>query len=138
MALRSIRIRVQRLIHRSPILQVGLVLAFWFAGQKAVDLTGLPVPGGVIGMLVVLVLLASRRISVFSMRRGAQWFMADMVLFFVPACLALLDHRELIGLLGLKILVVVLGGTVAVMGVTGLIVDLCYRWRSHHAAAAAE
>jgi NADPH:quinone reductase-like Zn-dependent oxidoreductase len=41
--------------------------------------------------------------------------------------LAVLDHRELFGLLGLKILAVILGGTIAVMAVTGLIVDLCWR-----------
>jgi holin-like protein len=51
------------------------------------------------------------------------------VLFFVPAALAVLDHRELLGLVGLKVLAVIVGSTLAVMGVTGLIVDLCYRRR---------
>ncbi len=44
-----------------------------------------------------------------------------------------LDHREFLGLLGLKILIVILVGTATVMGVTALTVDLCYRWRSRHA-----
>ena len=51
-----------------------------------------------------------------------------MLLFFVPAVLALLDHRELIGTLGLKIFAVILVSTTAVMCVTALTVDLCYRW----------
>jgi len=50
-----------------------------------------------------------------------------MLLFFVPAVLAVLDHREFLGLLGLKLLAVVLGGTLLVMGGTGLTVDLCCR-----------
>ena len=39
------------------------------------------------------------------MRRGTEWFINDMVLLFVPAVLAVLDHRELFGLVGLKVLV---------------------------------
>ena len=57
-----------------------------------------------------------------------------MMLFFVPAVVALLDHGELIGLLGLKILAVIVGGTFTVMLVTGFIVDLCTRWGARDAA----
>ena len=127
MSTQPISTRVQRFVHRNEGLQLGLVLVFWLAGQRLVELTGLPVPGGVIGMLAVLVLLATRRLSVLSIRRGAEWFISDMVLFFVPAVLVLLDHRELLGLVGLKVMGVIVGSTLAVTGVTGLTVDLCYK-----------
>jgi holin-like protein len=108
------------------------VFAFWLVGEAVVRLSGIPIPGGVVGMLIVLALPSSRRMSIFSMRRGAEWLLAEMLLFFVPAVLAILDHRELFGLLGLKTTIVILVGTVAVMGVTALTVDVCYRWRSGH------
>jgi holin-like protein len=108
------------------------VFAFWLVGEAVVRLSGIPIPGGVVGMLIVLALPSSRRMSIFSMRRGAEWLLAEMLLFFVPAVSAILDHRELFGLLGLKITIVILVGTVAVMGVTALTVDVCYRWRSGH------
>ena len=127
MSKQSIPTRLQRLVHRNDPLQLALVLAFWLAGQAMVVVMRLPVPGGVIGMLVVLLLLATRRLSVLSIRRGAEWLITDMVLFFVPAVLAVLDHRELLGIVGLKVFAVILGSTLAVMGVTGLTVDLCYR-----------
>jgi holin-like protein len=122
-------IRLKRFLHRNEPLQLGLLLAFWLAGQGVVKLADLPVPGGVVGMLVVLLLFATGRLSVISIRRGAEWFIGDMVLFFIPAVLAVLDHRELLGLVGLKVLAVIVGSTLAVMGVTGLTVDLCYRRR---------
>ncbi|MFK4724652.1 holin-like protein [Bradyrhizobium niftali] len=125
----SINARLQRFAHRNKPLQLALVLSFWFAGQLMVRLTSAPIPGGVAGMLLVLLLFATRRLSILSIRRGAEWLISDMVLFFVPAVLAVLDHRELLGLVGLKVLVVILGSTLAVMGVTGLAVDLCYRKR---------
>jgi holin-like protein len=66
------------------------------------------------------------------MKRGADWLLAEMLLFFVPAVLALLDHREFLGLLGLKILAIIVLSTTMVMGVTALTVDLCYRWSDGH------
>jgi holin-like protein len=129
MSSQSISTRLKRLVHRNGPLQVGLVLTFWFAGQSIVRLTGLPVPGGVVGMLAVLLLFATRWLSVLSIRRGAEWLIGDMVLFFVPAVLAVLDHRELLGIVGLKVLGVILCSTTAVLGVTGLTVDLCFRRR---------
>jgi holin-like protein len=129
MSSQSISTRLRRFVHRNEPLQIGLVLALWLAGQSVVKLTGLPLPGGVVGMIAVLLLFATRRISILSVRRGAEWFINDMVLFFVPAVLAVLDHRELLGIVGLKVMGVILGSTLAVMSVTGLTVDLCYRRR---------
>ena len=130
---RPLGIRLRRALHGSRLVQIGLIVAFWLAGEALVRLTGLPVPGGIVGMAAALLLLASHRISLFSLRRGAEWFLAEMLLFFVPAVLAVTDHREFLGLLGLKILLVIFAGTVAVMGVTALTVDLSYRWRLRHA-----
>jgi holin-like protein len=135
MPFRPITLQLRRTLHRSRLLQVAMLFAFWLGGEGLARLTGLPVPGGIVGMLAVLALLATGRLSVFSMRRGADWFIADMLLFFVPAVLGLLDHREFLSLLGLKLLVVILTGTVAVMAVTALTVDLCCRWTSTHGLA---
>ncbi|WP_188612098.1 CidA/LrgA family protein [Chelatococcus reniformis] len=133
MPARPLTARLRRRMRRSRLGQISLIMSFWLAGEALVRLLGLPLPGGVVGMAIVLALLASRRLTPISVRRGAEWFLADMLLFFVPAVLAIIDHRELLGLLGLKILIVILAGTAAVMGVTALTVDLCYRWRLRHA-----
>ncbi|MEG6507832.1 CidA/LrgA family protein [Methyloligella sp. 2.7D] len=118
-----------RLIHRSAILQIAIVMAGWLAGEVLVRLLGLPIPGSVAGFAIILALLVTRRLSATAMRRGAGVFLSDLLLLFMPATLAVLDHQEFLGLAGLKVLFVILGSTVAVMLVTGLTVDLCYRWR---------
>ena len=97
-------------------------------------LTGLPLPGGIVGLVLLLGLLATHRISLCSLRKGANWFLAEMLLFFVPAVLAVLNYPQMLGLLGLKILAVILGGTVAVMTVTAMTVELASRRRMRHAA----
>ncbi len=116
MTLRSFANTGRCILYSSRLLQIGLLLAFWLAGEIVVRYTGLPVPAGIVGMFLVLALLVSRRLSPASMRRGANWFLAEMLLFFIPAVPAVLDHREFLGWLGLK--------------TTALTVDLCYRWMS--------
>lgn len=132
MSQHDLTIRFRHALHRSALAQIGVIIAFWLLGEMIVRLLGISLPGGLVGMAIVLVLLSSRRMSLFSMRRGARWFLAEMLLFFVPAVLAVVNHRELFGLLGLKILIVIAAGTLCVMGVTALTVELCYRWTSRH------
>ncbi|ADP14083.1 LrgA family protein [Achromobacter xylosoxidans A8] len=120
-------------LRRSRVLQICLLILFSLLGQALAQLLGLPVPGGVIGMALVLLLLATRRLRVRNVHRGASWLLGEMLLFFVPAVMSLLDHREFLGLLGLKLLAVILLGTALVMTGTALTIDLCYRWMNRHA-----
>ncbi|MFK8251882.1 CidA/LrgA family protein [Ancylobacter terrae] len=133
----SLRFRAARILRRHAPLQAVVVLVFWLVGEGLVRVLGLAVPGAVVGLALLLALLATRRISAPAIRRGADWFLADMLLFFVPAVLAVLDHREFLGLVGLKILFVIVASTAAVMLVTALVVDRCQRWRAAHARVSA-
>ena len=120
-------------LRRSRVLQICLLVLFSLLGQALAQLLGLPVPGGVVGMALVLLLLATRRLRVRNVHRGASWLLGEMLLFFVPAVMSLLDHREFLGLLGLKLLAVIVLGTALVMSGTALTIDLCYRWMNRHA-----
>ena len=132
MSQRSFFLPLQRLLRRNRVMQIGLLGAFWAAGEALAKTTGLPLPGGIIGMALALALFLAGGLKVGSMKRGANWMLAEMLLFFVPAVLALLDHRELFGLLGLKIFALIVVSTTAVMCVTALTVDLGYRWTERH------
>jgi holin-like protein len=119
--------------HKSSFLQVGLLAGFCGAGEILARLSGLPIPGGVIGMAIVLTLLATGRLSPSSLRGGASWLLAEMLLFFIPASLAVLDHREFLTVLGLKLMAVIVAGTVSVMCGTALTIDLLHRWHLRQA-----
>ena len=113
-------------------MQIGLISATWWTATGVVHLLALPVPAGIVGMAFALLLLATRRISLFALRRGAEWFVGEMMLFFVPAVVSVLDHPELIGRLGAELLLLVVLSTLAVMTVTALTVELFYHWRTRH------
>jgi holin-like protein len=121
--------RFARLLRRSLLLQLTVMLVLWQLGSLVVEALHLPLPGAIIGLGLLLMLLATRCLSVRSLRKGAQWLIRDMLLFFVPVALAVLEHRELLGLLGLKLLLVIGVSTGAVMRVTAFAVDRVYRLR---------
>lgn len=120
-------------IQQSALLQAGLVCLFWLACELTANFINLPFSGGILGLGIVLVLLMTTRIKLDSIKKGAALLLGDMLLFFIPIVLAILEHHEFLGLLGLKILFIILLSTIAVMLVTALVVDYCYHWRIGYA-----
>jgi holin-like protein len=131
----NLRSDAAAILDRSVPLQVGVIVAFWLLGEAIVRVSGLPLPGAVVGLGLLFLLVATRRVNESSVRRGAHWFLAEMLLFFVPAVLAVLDYREFAGLTGLKVMFVIIASTVAVMLVTAVVVDRSFRWSADRARA---
>jgi holin-like protein len=127
MSRRKTTILFQRVLERSRLAQILFIFALWLVGEGISRATDIPVPGAVLGMFGLLFLLTSGMIQLSSMRRGAYMLLADMLLFFIPAVLAVLDHKEFLGFVGLKIVAVIVAGTLCVMCMTALAVDLGYR-----------
>jgi len=123
----GLRVRAMYQLHRSRLMQIGVLALFWLIGETVARGIGLPLPGGIVGMAVVLALLGCGVIRPASVSRGASFLLAEMLLFFIPAVLAVIEHREFLGLLGLKVFGVVFLGTVLVMTGTALTVDLGLR-----------
>ncbi|MDR3511439.1 MAG: CidA/LrgA family protein [Caulobacteraceae bacterium] len=132
MTARQLSITVHRGLSLSRVSQIGLLTGLWVAGELIVRWARLPIPGSIVGLFIALALLGGGWLRLSSVRRGAEWLLAEMMLFFVPAVVAVVKHHELLGWLGLKILAVILLGTVAVMAVTALTVELCCRWNPGH------
>lgn len=115
---------IQEKVQQSRLTQIALIAAFWGLGEGIARIGHVPIPGSVIGLFLLFVLLLSGRMNLLTVRRGAQWFLAEMLLFFIPAVLTVLDHQEFFGLIGIKVLAVILFGTLMVMTATGLAVEL--------------
>ncbi len=111
------------------IAQIALVLMFWLAGSLLVRVAHLPFPASVPGLVLLLLLLCLGWLPQAFIARGADWLLTRMLVFFVPAVLAVLDHPEFAGMLGLKILFVLVASTVAVMLVTLGVVRMAQRER---------
>jgi len=117
---------------RSSGLQAGLLLVGWWLCARVVQALALPVPSGIVALALLLGLLLSGGLPMGWVHRGTDGLLDHMMLFFVPAVMALMNHRELLGLLGVKLLLVILASTLVVMVGTALVVDLSFSWRENH------
>lgn len=104
--------------------QIAIIMAFYGIGEIIARLTHAPLPASVIGLALTLIALHRRWIKPGQLREGAHALLGRMLLFFVPAVPVLIEHREFAGILGVRLLLVVAIGTVLVMAVTGMVVQI--------------
>lgn len=98
---------------------LGTQLSVWFAW---------PIPGGVVGLGLLLATFASGLVKPAALQLGAGVLMAEMLLFFIPALMSLLDYGGLVRNDGWRILLVIGFSTLTVMLVTAFTVEMVCRW----------
>lgn len=108
-------------------LQVSLLAAIWWVADLAVRTLHLPLPANLTGMLLLLALILLKVVRPHWLKAGANWLLAEMLLFFVPAVVAVINYQELLLTEGWRIGVVLVLSTVLVLGTTALVVDRLYR-----------
>ena len=122
-----------RVTHLSRLLSELLVLLglYLFGSQLALWLHW-PIPGGVIGLGLLLAAFATGWIKPAALQLGAGVLMAEMLLFFIPALMSLLDYGTLLRNDGWRILLVIAASTLLVMVVTAFTVEwVCRRSLRH-------
>ena len=120
---------VRRWLRGSRLWQVLLIVGLWAGAEWLVQATHLPIPSGIVGMMILLLLLGRQWVAPQTVSKGAGWLLAEMLLFFVPAAMIVIQNPQLFGTLGLKLLLVIVVGTVLVMAATALTIDLLFRWK---------
>jgi putative effector of murein hydrolase LrgA (UPF0299 family) len=67
-----------------------VLLALFLLGGQLATWLGWPIPGGVMGLALLLMLFATGVLKPATLQLGAGWLMAEMLLFFIPALMSLL------------------------------------------------
>ena len=98
-----------------------LLLVYQLIGEVLVLVTGLPVPGPVVGMLLLFLSLAARGGAPQWLRDTCQGMLAHLSLLFVPAGVGVLLHFQRLGAEWLPITVALVASTVITIGVTALV-----------------
>lgn len=107
--------------------QIVLLAAIWLLADIAVRTLHLPLPANLIGMLLLLACILLGVVKAQWFEAGARWLLAEMLLFFVPAVVAVVNYQDLLLQEGWRIMVVLLVSTTLVLGTTALVVDRVYR-----------
>ena len=100
-----------------------LLLVYQLVGEALVHVTGLPVPGPVVGMLLLFVSLVARGAAPQWLRDTCQGLLAHLSLLFVPAGVGVMLHFKRLGAEWLPIVVALVASTVITIGATALVMQ---------------
>ncbi|MCK0551756.1 CidA/LrgA family protein [Pantoea ananatis] len=128
MALALRRLNLDRLQRLSLPLQLALFISVFVASEQLVIWLHLPLPANIVGMLLMLMLIALRVLPLRWVKVGASWLLAEMLLFFIPAVVAVVNYADLLQIDGWRIFVVIAVSTLLVLATTALVVDRLYRF----------
>jgi holin-like protein len=104
----------------------ALLIGFWAGCEAIKHATGAPVPGSVLALAILLFLLCAGWLPLRAVQHGTRWLIGEMLLFFVPPMLSLLNYPQFFGLLGLKLIFAIVVSTLLVMVVTALTIEVAH------------
>lgn len=107
--------------------QFLIILVINFAGVIIQNIFHLPLPGTILGMLILFVLLWTKVLKVESIEKVCDFLILNMIIFFLPPAVELLEYMTLLKTGFLKIIILLIATTVITMIVTGKTVDFCIK-----------
>ena len=107
--------------------QFLIILVINFAGVIIQNIFHLPLPGTILGMLILFVLLWTKALKVESIEKVCDFPILNMIIFFLPPAVELLEYMALLKTGFLKIIILLIATTVITMIVTGKTVDFCIK-----------
>ena len=108
----------------------ALLLVFQLVGEFLSRVLQLPIPGPVLGMMLLFSALIWLGRVPKGLRVAGEGLLAYLALLFVPAGVGLMAHLHLIGQDWFAILVGLLVSTMLTLGVTGWVLQLLRRYPS--------
>lgn len=124
----ALRVKAPSLLTRFQVpIQVVLYALIFMVADRLVTLLHLPLPANIVGMVMLLLLIVFRVLPISWIKAGSRWLLAEMLLFFVPAVVAVVNYAQLLMVEGWKIFLVIGVSTTLTLGATALIVDWVYK-----------
>jgi len=108
---------------------LATLLLFQLLGEVIVITLRLPVPGPVVGMLLLFLALVWRGRVPQDLESTAQGLLNNLALMFVPAGTGIVAYLTLLLQEWLPITVALIGSTVLTIAVTALTLQTVIRWR---------
>ena len=100
------------------LLQLLILISFYIGSNYIVKLINLPIPGSVLGMILLFVGLRVGIVKLNYIEKAAEYLIKHLALFFVPYAVGLMTYGDLIKTSGWKLLLMIVGSTVIGLVVT--------------------
>ncbi|MGN7938252.1 CidA/LrgA family holin-like protein [Virgibacillus sp. 6R] len=105
------------------ILQIIFIHVFLFLGIAIKQFLDIPIPASMIGLVILLLCLFLRIVKLEWIEKGGNWLLAELLLFFIPSAVGIVNYDEILSLQGLESILLIGLSTFIVMAVTAYIAD---------------
>ena len=89
------------------VVQIAALCAIAAAGEYMVHAWDLPIPGALIGMLILFLLLSTGMVKAEWIEFGANLLIGNLLLFFIPSAIGIINYGNLFGVTGMLLVGVV-------------------------------
>lgn len=103
------------------IAQIIILYVFYYAGVFIVEITNLPLPASIIGLLLLFICLQLKWIKVEYIKEGAGFLIGFMTLFFIPPMMGIINYPQLFSTAGWLLMASVVISTLFVILTTSMI-----------------
>ncbi|MGI2328566.1 CidA/LrgA family protein [Planococcus sp. YIM B11945] len=110
-------------------IQILVLYGFYWLGDWLRGFFGLPLPGSIIGFLILFAALMLKIYPLRWIESGAHFLLAFLSLYFIPATVGVIGYGDVLSGRGVWLIVIVIISTLATMAVSGLL----SQWSSRNA-----
>ncbi|GEK30377.1 holin-like protein CidA [Kurthia zopfii] len=106
------------------IIQIIIIYGYLLIGEWITYALHLKIPGSIIALFLLFFSLYFKLIKVEWVEAGAGFLTAELLLFFIPAAVGVINYREILGFTGIKLVLIIFLSTIIVMACTGTVAQL--------------
>lgn len=103
--------------------QIGIISGVLFTGYLIEKMTHTPIPGTILGMIILLILLITGIIKIEMIEEISQFLLDHLTFLFLPAGVGLISQLGIIKVNWLPMFVIILISTTIAMIVTALTIQ---------------
>lgn len=111
---RGFMLKIMKLIS-----QVGILYVFSLIGNWIVEVLKIPIPGSIVGLLLLFCCLHLNILKESYIKDGAGFMLVVLPLFLVPSTVGVIQYPSLLSWNGLLLIVLVMGSTFLTMILAG-------------------
>ncbi|MFD1864334.1 CidA/LrgA family protein [Planococcus chinensis] len=111
-------------------IQLIVLYGFYLTGEWLRGSFNLPLPGSIIGFLLLFAALLLKIYPLRWIESGAQFLLAFLSLYFIPATVGVMQYGDVFTGKGLWLIVIVMASTLLTMAVSALL----SQWASRRSA----
>jgi holin-like protein len=79
-----------------------------------------------IGLILLFIALQLKIVKMEWVEKGAAWLLAELLLFFVPSAVGIINYNEILNIKGIETVILIAVSTFIVMGATGFTAEKIY------------